>query len=416
MAKRLQSLSISDKEDTTGKLEAEIRKADYLIAALKELTTVEAGLVLSHIIAAMDSNKVVKSYISGDAELNPTAIAAGVKDFGMTNETKNVAINHDGSGWLGNLRYSETGEVYTVDPLTGEKKLIINAQDIPDIADLLSSINFGNSTTLSGARLSAPDTGYGYQYMSGYLDVGKDNAGITIAGGASFYFSGVFDNDADYADMELCLMHNDNLVKVVQSIRVSLNSPNNQLLVDTVVIEGLPKGRYKLMLRASISNPLSSASGGIGNTVMSWAFKQSKVRRAQLGLNGFMLFYENSHMYFSKERGFSFKGHMDMPGLLGSGSFNSAGSQDANKKWGAKSSNLAAQKVSTGRYKIFHNIGSPHFNAIISPHAWLYQGAYRGMSHGIVAKTDTYVEVVFTDFGGNPQDVGFDVTFYGNNF
>ncbi|GEM_PF-6824168 len=100
MSKKIVTATIPDKEDTTGKLEAEVRKADYLIAALKDLGTAKAGLVLGHIIAAMDSNEMVKSYMSGDADLNPTAFAAGVENFGMTNETKKVDIRHDGKAIL----------------------------------------------------------------------------------------------------------------------------------------------------------------------------------------------------------------------------------------------------------------------------------------------------------------------------
>lgn len=74
----------------------------YLKDALALPTVQQGGLVLTSFIAARNNNGVVKSFMNGAPEVNPTAFAAGVANFGAPSESHAIALNHDGSGHLAN--------------------------------------------------------------------------------------------------------------------------------------------------------------------------------------------------------------------------------------------------------------------------------------------------------------------------
>lgn len=62
------------------------------------------GLALQRYIALSGDNKTVSAYLAS-SELT-AVLKAGVTDFGTLNEREQVAINHDGTGHLGNLHFA----------------------------------------------------------------------------------------------------------------------------------------------------------------------------------------------------------------------------------------------------------------------------------------------------------------------
>ena len=94
------SLTLQQKEDL-----------GYLTSALRlkmaggegEPKTLE-GLALQRYIALSGDNKTVSAYLAS-SELT-AVLKAGVTDFGTLNEREQVAINHDGTGHLGNLHFA----------------------------------------------------------------------------------------------------------------------------------------------------------------------------------------------------------------------------------------------------------------------------------------------------------------------
>ena len=81
-------LQIDGVQDIATGADTKAQRADYLLEILQEFDDVTIGLILTKLIAAMDANNVVRSYMSGNPTSNPTAFAAGVRNFGLTNETK----------------------------------------------------------------------------------------------------------------------------------------------------------------------------------------------------------------------------------------------------------------------------------------------------------------------------------------
>jgi len=128
---------------------------------------------------------------------------------------------------------------------------------------------------------------------------------------------------------------------------------------------------------------------------------------AELGWNGFNFVNDLAHLFhYGSTDGLVYKGAQDMPGVLASGSIDTDGSRDANKKWGAKISNTAITK-STGTYTVPHGLNHTNYMVYITPRS-------AGRTFYISAKASTTFTVIF-QVGSTATDTAFDYVIVGDN-
>lgn len=410
MSKKIVTATIPDKEDTTGKLEAEVKKAEYLIAALKDLSTAEAGLVLAHIIAAQDTNNVVKSYMAGMPDLNPTAFAAGVENFGQTNETKNVDIRHDGTANIGHLLVEEFGRVVMLDPVTLRPRLVFNAETIPDLLELLGTTLAGQDVVNQSASktwvynpntLPHPTLPSNYRdaiNLPNTINVTRSNSTITfVATNVSINANADNITDGATAEANVVLMGGGATYGLgYATVTVNKNNRNGNASVSiNRTLKGLPQGVYNVVLQMKADDGINSMGASISQSELGWSFKQEDVRYFQFGLDGMMAFFKDNHIHFTEETGWDVRGKTNIPGVLASGTVSTGGG--LTNEWGAK---INYGQTITGGYRIFlkemtHN----KYSVQVTPHT--------NVTFRVSTKTSTYFEILgtgaadFVVFGSN---------------
>ena len=340
---------------------------------------------------------------SGQAGFVPNLILDGAE--GDVKITGTVNAN---SGSIGVLDVDTSGQVKLEDPDTGNKRLSFIKSKIPLLADLLSTTNFGDSATAIGTSISIPTSGSSTSNLSGTLNVDKDGADISIAGGAALNLEGSFGGTADSSVlMSLYLMRNGSKYRNLQSVMISKGANIENSTVYAQTLTGMPSGNYRLMLEVTkVGTGLVSGQGSVASVPMSWTFQQSGIRNFLFGLNGFLSYFSDKHIYFSEEDGFDLKGKTNMPGVLLSTTVSSTG-VFANT-WGAKKhASLSASKVSTGTYDIYHSIGHSTYN--------ISANAYGNRTISIVSKSADRCRIQIYN-GATLIDGQFDITLTGNNY
>lgn len=81
--------------------------------------------------------------------------------------------------------------------------------------------------------------------------------------------------------------------------------------------------------------------------------------------------------------------------------------------WGRKVSKKGATKVSTGQYRVYHNVGHSEYTVQVTPH--VYGGNQWCAMANIINKTSTYFEFLMRNDDGNGADSGFDYMIIGYN-
>lgn len=127
-------------------INTKIQESAYLKSALRQATEIVGGLILSSIIAGRDATEIVRSYLNGNPNLNPIAFAAGVENFGMTNETQKNALRHDGSGFLANkkIEWDVNGNTDYSGNLKGVSGTFKTLNCVDNNGNIVGSIKFGS--------------------------------------------------------------------------------------------------------------------------------------------------------------------------------------------------------------------------------------------------------------------------------
>ena len=132
------------------------------------------GLTLQRYIALSGDNQTISAYLASNAL--PAVLKAGVSGFGTPNEREQVAINHNGTGHLGNLYFSGSQIDFRTSRDT-DPYLSIGADENQFITEFLSTARLDDTpvsvgtVTLTTSTTSAVRT----------VDVANDGTRLTVA-------------------------------------------------------------------------------------------------------------------------------------------------------------------------------------------------------------------------------------------
>lgn len=388
-----------------GDIPSDYKNYSYLEDAMKQSTDMVGGLTLGNVIAARDINGLVRSYMSGLSSIE-TAFAAGVQNFGASNETKNIDLKHNGAGKIGLFEIDQNGLISIYDLDRNLRLQFINT-NLSVLADLLSTTLYKGSVTNSAAN----GTPSGYT-LPNTVTVTQNNSALTFAGttqlvaqledgfetGRIFFRILLLKDGESYVALKDYDIQLDNGGNSYVTINESLSFPLTVLA-----------GVYSIKLITILQNCRYGYAGINNTSILSWNFNRD-VNRFEFAKDGFMAFYTNNHMYFKDTDGLDVRGKTNIPGVLLAGEVGVNGGFVS--VWGAKThASKNGEKTATGQYKVWHSIGHSYYQVQITPSS-------ANMSCYIVSKgTDNFV-VYFYSIGSNPSlaNTGFHFSITGKNY
>ena len=150
----------------------------YLTKALQVLKSGDngtlEGLALQRIIALSGDNQTVSAYIA--SQPMETALKAGITDFGQPTERERVAINHNGTGHLGNL-YFTGSQIDFRTSWDANPYLSIGAEESQFIDNFITSARIDDTpVSVSSVTLTTSTTKY-----ERTVDVAYDGTRLTVS-------------------------------------------------------------------------------------------------------------------------------------------------------------------------------------------------------------------------------------------
>ncbi len=419
------SLTLQQKEDL-----------GYLTSALRlkmaggegEPKTLE-GLALQRYIALSGDNKTVSAYLAS-SELT-AVLKAGVTGFGTINEREQVAINHDGTGHLGNLHFAGN----QIDFKTGRDDapyLSIGAWDMEPIDRFVKTTRVDDtpvsvySLELSSKRkvyeqtISVANDG---TRLTVHIDkltcdcVLGSYAQLTLDGHLLTTWRGdVRDNDKglDSGDFGLVDVpyrgENLSYERVVSAgthtlrLEVVDKSRGGLALDGLTVRRYYDSGRRQSLLTKNGMRFYASADRYLDVDYRSQIITGYKPIP---GLDGELPVYEKNP-YIVRIKGGMQVDELDMPGVpLCGASFNEAGTQI--KAFGKRAKRLGQNEAQAvydygmNAYKVYHSIGNTNYIPIVQVSGWSSNNINWSLTPRVYNVTSEYFVVRILSNNDNPQ-------------
>lgn len=409
-------------------------------------TTIDGGLIntVTMLLREADSedNTAGISGIQGELKDNPAFWAGGTYQQAISlieflsnmqageepdeddyRDLAKITMLHDGSAKIGDFIIENTGRIIIADPETGKERLVFNSQSIPAIADLLSGVMFGKSVSNSNAYSDQQS----YQLPNGLTGLNAplmDGVAITVESASFNVLARVIMSpnyhETPYAEIQLNLYRQTGTYPVANIATLKANFDYEGWEIgDTVTgsaniavnktIPVMPAGNYVLKIDVPAFHRLHTVDINLQASTFSWSFTQENERKMRMGLNGLMAFYSNNHFHFTENNGLDVKGKTNIPGVLLSGTVNSAGGWV--NVWGAKKHVISsAVRVSPGTYDVYHSVGHNTYAVSVLP-------ALNRVAVITSRQTDRF-RVQFYTNASSPSlsDSGFDFTITGDNY
>ena len=215
-------------------------------------------------------------------------------------------------GSIGVLNVNRSGQVSVLDPSSNAERLIINADNLPDLSSLINGTNTGDSVN-NNSRWGETSV-YTFPTKLVVLKNGSNiriqtSLGLTMVGGSQGELAG-----SAYASLELRKTGMTDLPIGIVMLTAKTNEINEKTISIDRTFTGMSSGTYSLVLRVAKVGDVSSAEGRTTSSTLSYTHQVQGVSRVQIGLDGLMLFYTQNHLYFSATQGLKIGGNVDLRG------------------------------------------------------------------------------------------------------
>ncbi|HHT04568.1 MAG TPA: hypothetical protein GX005_09660 [Bacteroidales bacterium] len=323
-----------------------------------------------------------------------------------------ISLLHNGAAKIGDFIVEESGRITLVDPETGKPRLIFNASNIPFLSDLLSTSYAGDSVDNSANsrtwvydpnELPHPTLPSNYKAainLPNSINVTHDNSDITFNATTITLNAATTSTTSLGATAEALVVLNIgtqsySLGATFVTVSKDNQSGNSSMSIPNRVLKGLPKGMYSVQVILKADDGITSLTGTISASTLSWEFRKEDVRYFQFGLDGMMAYFSDNHIHFTETTGWDVRGKSNMPGVLASGTISSGGV--LSNEWGAK---VNYGQTITGGYRIFlKDMTHNKYSVQVTPHT--------NVTFRVSTKTSTYFDILgtgaadFVVFGSN---------------
>lgn len=420
---------------------------DYLRRSILEGDTkVYGGLVLSNVLATRDvARGGIRSFMAGTQTL--PAFASGVSNFGTPQYKAVVELNHDGAGHIGSMYLVNGGQSVVFKQDGGGRELLRIGGGQTPLSEMISSSSQQASSEIQyegkTRRLLADSEGNAeiteeITYFDIYPRIDGSSLSIQIPIRATVLVEqtqGMLVNG--YATLSITVENNGvvldrNEFTLKHLVGYPYNHPirgvNDTYQFDT---NGIRKGsitcRFSVHMWTERTEG-NNAEGGFMPASITFDIKPNKViynlsgldasvREVVFGERGMSLFWgKNKFVYVNGDGDdnstlLAVRGKTDIPGVLLAGQVNvSNGRVEFDRLWGAFSEGCSIQRVSTGTYRITHNIG--HYDYIVMANS-IGAGAQTAAASRI---TDTAFDITTKHFDESWNIINFSFIVVGNNY
>lgn len=394
--------------------------SDYLKAALQGSTDITGGILATTVLLMKTAAGLITGGMSGLADDNIGMWTGGTYEDAIGALAK-VILRKDGSGqlaggkilWdlLGALSVGafkiEGGAMVGYD-VTGADRVKLHTGSLITLAELAGGWNRN-------------PTNFGWENLkSSSLDWRNETTSI-VNRRNTYAVSAQLIIPSENMQLRLSIgTHNVNFDGPIQLLSVTpvYKIYKNGILVYTnsgnlVPIVNIPTGTYTVTLELVVVGNIAPSTWGVFSYIDStsnYGYLEllQTISRTEIASDGFMSYWSDLiYLYFTQAGGLIYKGAMNIPGVLAAGSYSGVGGQDANKRWGSKSSVYDAGYTSVGQYRIPHAIGHSNYTAHITCGS-------SGAVGSIVARANAYVDIIIQRNGSNYQSA-FDIMLIGNN-
>lgn len=334
-----------------------------LSEAFETSTQIQGGLVATTMLLVRNAANKIRAYFSGAGnKTNDIAFAAGVENFGLSNEEQASYIKQSGDAKFGELYIDAKGQAYA---MRGGNRYLIIGGTIPTLPQLIAGE--GDDVVGIGKNYSSFVVGGRTYYgdLTGSIRINNVGAEISIRGGVVVSHSlGTGFSSPQW--VEIGLYRGSTLVETLFRIssrsgdaihnnvdrKIRITTPGDYILKAKIYFRSADTDGGGGSVNCSFQGKMHGLFAGVGNYAH---FGDGGMAISQ-GKDNFLLFDKNGLQVGPKTK---------IPGVLAAGRVNFRGV--VQNSWGAlvnrRNETIPnASKSSTGVYIVYHSI--PHGNYI----------------------------------------------------
>ena len=416
-----------------GKVNPNLSAAQYLMEILKSMETViDGGLVMAGLIAAKDGDGNVTSYLNG-LQQKMYALAAGVKNFGKTDETSMSHIGFDGSAKFGHLGIASDGRVSIIDK-DSKPRINITPDELPEDASLLKTADSDRDWALPNITMQEAENWDGRK-IGGFFETYHDHCAVTLTG--TLRMTSIINSDLGYGIAQNVACALKIMTDVTYSAEYYLRyyvggsvvvfngqAQNSDIASGSYITEQaevsvtviLPAGRWRLVMEPDGGRFVGYRNIVLSNVNMHVSYK-SGMQALHLAHNGIASVQSAAQAAYIRDGKLCAFGAMNIPGILLAGTVSRYG--QLSNAWGEFAAGTTLQYTSSGGLQVirltFYNSlpCGANYVAIVNPND---DTSPYGCMPVVRKKTATYCDFrVVNDSGGDVTNVGLDFMIIGRN-
>ncbi|EFZ36693.1 hypothetical protein HMPREF0663_11606 [Hoylesella oralis ATCC 33269] len=416
-----------------GKVNPNLSAAQYLMEILKSMETViDGGLVMAGLIAAKDGDGNVTSYLNG-LQQKMYALAAGVKNFGKTDETSMSHIGFDGSAKFGHLGIASDGRVSIIDK-DSKPRINITPDELPEDASLLKTADSDRDWALPNITMQEAENWDGRK-IGGFFETYHDHCAVTLTG--ALRMTSIINSDLGYGIAQNVACALKIMTDVTYSAEYYLRyygggsvvvfngqAQNSDFASGSYITEQaevsvtviLPAGRWRLVMEPDGGRFVGYRNIVLSNVNMHVSYK-SGMQALHLAHNGIASVQSAAQAAYIRNGKLCAFGTMNIPGILLAGTVSRYG--QLSNAWGEFAAGAGLIYTSSGGLQVirltFKNAlpCGANYVAIVNPND---DTSPYGCMPVVRKKTATYCDFrVVNDSGGDVTNVGLDFMIIGRN-
>lgn len=390
---------------------------NYLKKLFQQPTGMERGSVFGGMLQARDGDQVT-AFLNGLR--GKPAFAAGVENYGASNERYRTAFDFDGGGHVGDLHFRTQGgdsKLYIADD-NGTERVRLSKSEIPELAHFLGLAN-GEAVLNSQAidarverRAVHEATKTSDTKSRDALVVGQSGGVLQLSGNCRYEAEG--HSTHDDMRVQISLRDYDNpyyeeILSVTKITPPATGLREERTVRLDVTKYDIPQGRYYVNVGLYNGGYRLSAMVRVSGSV-----KYDQVdKRTYIASNGLASCHSKGQYVYIQNGILQAKGQTNLPGVLYAGRYDKTG--QIKNAWGKRANPTPPWRIQQGSVRVYHNVGHTNYTVQLTPFA---EWTDRSGATNIIALreiTEWFFVVTILDANGNPRDGSFCFTIYGEN-
>lgn len=307
---------------------------------------------------------------------------------------------------IGQLYINAAGEMEARDS-NGVQRLVFNSSEIDKVAEL------GEQSDHDSTNYSSPEVYYENKTKDNIHSFGVyvNGFSLTVSGELKVTYEGGTNGVCVLnVWMEETITKQYYSLGTIRHYGIDGGTKKEQI---SVVFNNMTSSSFKVY--ASFQKQgVSSVVTGVVGALSFHSYRKQDRERTHIGRNGVLVFKDKyNYFHCSRNEGLTVKGEMNIPGVLAAGTVDKLGG--VSNVWGSKASSRPAVKISSGKYRVYHDIGHQQYSVSVTPSTYYRHGRDWTASASYMDKGPNSFVVFLNEDDGDPVDVNFDFQCFGYN-